>query len=253
MPRLTNSAPKYRKHRASGQAIVTLDGRDFYLGPHGTRASRREYDRLVAEWMQNGRQLPLESACDLTVSEVCASYWRFAQSYYRKNGQPTREVGIVAESIRFVRHLYGNTNAVNFGPLALKTVRSRMVDYGWCRNHTNKNVQRVVRMFRWAAAEELIPASVPQALSMVTGLRKGRTEARESKPVMPVGESVVEETLPHLQPIVGDMVQLQRLTGCRPAEVCIVRPCDVDTSWRVVVSEPHVLGRWRLDAPSVTA
>jgi len=47
MPRLTNSTPKYRKHWASGQAIVTLDGRDFYLGPHGTRASRREYDRLV--------------------------------------------------------------------------------------------------------------------------------------------------------------------------------------------------------------
>ncbi len=28
MPRLTNAAPKYRKHRASGQAIVTLNGKD---------------------------------------------------------------------------------------------------------------------------------------------------------------------------------------------------------------------------------
>ncbi len=157
MPRLTNSTPKYRKHRASGQAIVTLDGKDFYLGPHGTRASRREYDRLLAEWMQSGRQLPVQSTCDLTVSEVCANYWRFSQSYYRKNGQPTREVGLVAESLRFVRQFYGKTNAVDFGPLALKTVRSRMVDHGWCRNHTNKNVQRVVRMFRWAAAEEMTP------------------------------------------------------------------------------------------------
>ncbi len=46
MPRLTNSLPKYRKHKASGQAIVTLDGRDFYLGPHGTKASLRTPDLL---------------------------------------------------------------------------------------------------------------------------------------------------------------------------------------------------------------
>lgn len=38
MPHLTKSTPKYRKHRASGQAIVTLNGEVFYLGPHGARA-----------------------------------------------------------------------------------------------------------------------------------------------------------------------------------------------------------------------
>jgi hypothetical protein len=33
MPKLLNSLPKYRRHKASGQAIVTLCGNDFYLGP----------------------------------------------------------------------------------------------------------------------------------------------------------------------------------------------------------------------------
>ena len=47
MPKLTSSLPKYRKHRASGQAIVTIGRKDFYLGPHGTKASKREYDRIV--------------------------------------------------------------------------------------------------------------------------------------------------------------------------------------------------------------
>lgn len=42
MPRLIHQNPAYRKHKASGQAIVTLDGNDFYLGPHGTKASRAE-------------------------------------------------------------------------------------------------------------------------------------------------------------------------------------------------------------------
>ncbi len=28
--------PKYRLHRPTGQAVVTLNGRDTYLGKHGT-------------------------------------------------------------------------------------------------------------------------------------------------------------------------------------------------------------------------
>jgi hypothetical protein len=44
--------------KGSGQAVVTLDGRDFYLGPSGSVASRAEYDRLIGEWMANGRAPP---------------------------------------------------------------------------------------------------------------------------------------------------------------------------------------------------
>lgn len=57
MPRLTDSLPKYRRHRASGQAVVTLDGRDFYLGPWRSKASRAEYDRLTGEWATPARPL----------------------------------------------------------------------------------------------------------------------------------------------------------------------------------------------------
>ena len=32
MPRLIHKVPRYAKHRASGQAVVTLNGKDRYLG-----------------------------------------------------------------------------------------------------------------------------------------------------------------------------------------------------------------------------
>jgi hypothetical protein len=51
MPWSKDHIPKYRKHRASGQALVTINGRGLYLGPHGTKASKVEYDRLVCEWL----------------------------------------------------------------------------------------------------------------------------------------------------------------------------------------------------------
>jgi hypothetical protein len=87
MRRPSKSLPKYRKHKATGQAIVTLSGNDIYLGPHGTKASKLEYDRLIGEWLANGRRLPVE-ADDKPVSviELGAAYLKFAKSYYVKNG-----------------------------------------------------------------------------------------------------------------------------------------------------------------------
>ena len=83
MPRRTSSNPKYQKHRASGQAVVTLDGKDFYLGPYGSKASRVEYDRRVGEWLANGRRLVYGGAKpDLTVVEVVEAYLRHAEIYY---------------------------------------------------------------------------------------------------------------------------------------------------------------------------
>lgn len=39
--------PSYRLHKQSGQAIVTIAGRDHLLGKHDTPDSRRKYDRLI--------------------------------------------------------------------------------------------------------------------------------------------------------------------------------------------------------------
>ena len=141
MPRLTKSAPTYRKHRASGQAVVTLDGKDYYLGPYRSKASRIEYDRLVGEWQANGRRMPLE-ATDITVSEIAAAYWKWAQSYYRKNGRPTGEQAGIKAALRPLRGLYGATRATDFGPLALRAVRQRLVDSGNSRGYVNQNVGR---------------------------------------------------------------------------------------------------------------
>lgn len=58
MPRLVEATAKCRRHKASGQAIVTVQGRDFYLGPWNSKASKIEYDRIISEWLAAGRQLP---------------------------------------------------------------------------------------------------------------------------------------------------------------------------------------------------
>jgi len=43
------SIPSYRHHKHSGQAVVTLNGLDFYLGTWQSTESRQEFDRHITE------------------------------------------------------------------------------------------------------------------------------------------------------------------------------------------------------------
>jgi hypothetical protein len=71
--------PSYCRHKPTDQAVVTINGRDIYLGKWNSTASKNEY-------------------------------------------------GCILESLKVVRELYGRNIANEFGPLALKAVRQRMVD-----------------------------------------------------------------------------------------------------------------------------
>jgi site-specific recombinase XerD len=243
MPRLLDGVPRYRKHRASGQAIVNLSGKDFYLGPHGTKVSHLEYDRVVAEWLARGRSLPPPDPTDsdsrpLSLVEITAAYKRYARDYYRKRGRVTNEYTAICSAMKVAQELYGRQPAAEFGPLKLQAVQQRMVQLDWSRKHINKQVSRLIRMFRWAASQELVPGQLPFDLRAVSGLPKGRTKARESEPVRPIADEIVNKTLPFLSRVVADMVRLQRLAGMRPEEVCVIRPMDIDRAADVWIYRP---------------
>lgn len=231
--------PSYRRHRPTGQAVVTLNGRDVYLGKWNTKASRAEYERLIGEWLAGGRCLPSVDQGGSSVAEVALRFLQHAKGYYVKDGRPTGELAEYRLVIRLLRQRYGHTEARCFGPLALKALRVSMIEAGLCRGVVNQRTNRIKRIFKWAVGEELVPASVYHGLSAVEGLRRGRTTAPDPRPVAPVEDSVVEATLPQLSEVLVDMVRFQRHTGCRPAEVCLLRPSDVDTTGDVWLYQPE--------------
>ncbi len=218
--------PAYQLHRASGQAKVRLGGKDHYLGKYGTPASKERYRTLLAEWATSQSSQKIL----LSIGELARAYLDFAATYYVKAGEPTSEVGAIRTALRVLVQQAGSILATEIGPKRLITVRDVMVEIGWARPTINAAVNRIRRMFRWAAEQELIPGRVVADLDAVRGLRQGRTAAREPEPVLPVEDTVVDATLPFMSPIVADMVRIQRFTGMRPAEVCGLRPRDIDQS-----------------------
>lgn len=239
MPRLSSQrVPKYGKHKQSGQARVVLNGRHFLLGPYGSAASRREYDRLVAEWVAGGRQLPAAGA-DVTISTLIVRFWDHAKGYYQgPAGKATRELGNFKSALRRLRKLYGATPPREFGPLALKAVRGAMIEQGWCRNVVNRQTTRIRQVFKWAAAEELIPPSVFHGLQAVAGLQHGRGGASESEPVKSVPEQHVHAIKDHVSRQVWAMIELQLLTGMRSDEVTGMRPVDLNTTGKNWIYSP---------------
>ena len=87
----------------------------------------------------------------------------------------------------------------------------------------NARVDRARRVFKWAAAEELVPVAAYTALGTVCGLQKGRTPAPDPEPIAPLEDAAVDATTAFLNRHVRGLVEFQRLTGCRPGEVCRVR------------------------------
>jgi len=237
MPRLTRRVPKYRLHKPSGQAVVSLNGREFYLGRYGSPESKAEYERLISEWQLAGQQHPEAVASQTggpTIDQVIEAYLEHVKVYYRKHGEPTSSQQHIRDALIPLHEMYGTTPTAEFGPLALKALRQQLIDEGrWSRTTINKQVGIIKRMFKWGVENELVSPHIYQALQAIAGLKRGRTEARETAPVKPVPEQHVDYVLQHVPPPVRAMIELQRLTGMRPGEVVIMRGCDLDTTGKL--------------------
>lgn len=244
MSRITRKPPSYRRHKATGQAVVTIAGKDHYLGSHGSPESIDAYKRLISEWTAAGRAAVAASAsatksgADFRICELLAAYYEHADRYYVKDGEPTGEAKNMKDATRLLQALYGMVPVAEFGPMALKAVRQKFIDSKLSRRVINYRVNRIRRVFKWGVENQLVAPQVLHALQAVAALRAGRTEARETGPVRPVCEESVSVILPFVTPQVQAMIELQQLTGMRPNEVTAMRPMDIDRSQATWIYRP---------------
>ena len=222
-------------HKGSGQGVVRLNGRDVYCGKFGTPDCEAKYHATIATWLANSRALPSRAedkpangATDATVNELAEAYLVFADGYYRKNGALTSEVRDIKLSIRPLRQLVGTLTVAEFNPASLKAVRQAMADSGLCRNEVNKRSRRLIRIFAWGVEEGIVPPQVHWGLKAIAALKEGRCSVRESEPVKPVPDAFVDAIRAHVPEQIWAMIQLQRLSGMRPQEVCSIRTIDID-------------------------
>lgn len=236
--------PSYRLHKPSGRAVVTLAGKQYYLGVHNSDESKRNYQRLIAEYLASPASFGV-AAKDITIIEVLAAYSLFATKYYGVSRGS--EWYRLKSDLGFLKDLYAELPVSEFGPSQFKAVRESILRQVnpvskrmRSRRHVNQMMKRIARMFKWAAGEAMIPASIYESIRLVPSLKRGRTEAPESKPVLSVAQSDIDKTLLHLPETVADMVSVQLLCGCRPGELCRLKIGMIDRSdetWAAILQE----------------
>ena len=165
-------SPALRRHRRSGNAYARLDGRQVWFGPYDDAKTHEQFARTLAEWMANGRRLPPQGEREeRTVADVVAAYLEFAQRFYcGPDGAPTHEVEHIADAVRLLLKLYGTLSVHEFGLRQLKTLREQLIAGGLARKTINDRINRVVRLFGWAAEEELCKPEVYGALRALRAL-----------------------------------------------------------------------------------
>lgn len=237
--------PSYRHHKATGQARVTIEGRDHYLGKFGTAESRAKYQRLIVAFLagmkvdaDTHRPSP-STLLEYPVGRLCGDFLDWAKREYRNaDGSETRSVENVRQALRALFELFADVDATEFGPRSLKLLREQLVGRSLARSTVNDRIAIVKRAFKWAVENERVPPSVWHGLSAVAGLRAGRGGVRETAPVLPAREEDVRAALPFMPEPVRAMVELQLLTGARPCEVTRMRGADIDQSSAVWVYQP---------------
>jgi integrase len=240
------NTPPLRLHKHSGQGYVIVGGHRRYLGKYGLPETLEQYRRLCAEWLAGSLDAVQDRPREITVSQLCAAFWKHAQKHYvLPDGRQSHELGSYAVVIRATRALYGSLPVSRFGPKALKAVRETLIGgtapkmrRPGSRKTINKHVGRIRRIFKWGVAEEMVPETAYRALLAVDGLQQGKSEARESRPVQPVPEAHIEAVQPLVSRQVNAMIELQLLTAMRPGEACMMRPCDLDVSGKVWIYRP---------------
>lgn len=260
MARPKSKAPARRFH-LSGQSVVTIGGRDIYLGPHDSPESIARYAVLIGMYQANGLTLPEDFdpasldmqaatllgrlspqavAADQTkqptlVRHVTAVFREHTAEKYANTPQEKHRNDRLCDQLD---KKFGDLLVEEFGPLKLKAFRTDRVAEGLARKYVNRLTNCVVGIFSHAVSCELVDISKVAQLKTLEPLRYGQTAAPETKKVTPVSLAVVRKTAEHLSPIVKSMLRIQIATGMRPKELCMMRPIDIDRSGLVWLYRP---------------
>ncbi|MCL2347984.1 MAG: hypothetical protein FWC50_06940 [Planctomycetaceae bacterium] len=174
MPRLTNSKlPKY--YRLSGKNIGYFwkDGKKVYLpGKYGSPESKAAYDRAMASLLEERaiqvdgkdkitvtdqeKQSPKIDMEKITIVGMVAEFLEWGKGYYVKNGIPAGTLDDFVLASKPLVGKYGNTLVKKFVQMDLIRIQEHLVKSGISRDHINKRIGRIKRIFNWAAGRGLI-------------------------------------------------------------------------------------------------
>ena len=205
MPRLIFRLPKYSLHKPTGQAKVRFGGKTVYLAKYKSPESKEAYDKFIANLPKPGQEVVTIASSNIVplIGEVVLKYQAYAEKYYARDGVPTGEHVTIRCALRPLTRRFAALPVNEFKPDKLELVQEDMIKLGRSRSYINKSCNIIRRCFKWCVKKGFVTGETFMALKAVDGLKRGRSEARETAPIGPVDDQTVQAVLSisHSQPV----------------------------------------------------
>lgn len=205
--------PAYRLHKSTGQAVVTIKGKDYYLGKHNSTKSKAKYADLV------GGDGVKQSLQDLT-----NHYIEHSKEYYRNS----TEVDRIRRAFELFHEAVGGLEVGQLSKVHFRQFLKRCVASDLCRRYTNQLFACLLRGFKWLSSNDFLAADTYHDLRLVEPLKAGRTDAIDHPLVSPAAMEDIFTVVKSLQPMQAAMVLTQLYTGMRPGEMLAMLPASID-------------------------
>ncbi|MGN0832987.1 MAG: tyrosine-type recombinase/integrase [Kiritimatiellia bacterium] len=195
-------------------------------------------------WEEHTRQVARHEPTGATVSDLCAAWDAHCRECYAGTSTATNAI----LDVRMFRELFGNAAVSELTHADMLSLKDALIRSGVSRTTINLRLWRVKNMLAWALDEALITAQVKAELTQVRNVKRGRSAAPERRPVRPVDDATIAATVARMMPNTADMVQVHRLTGMRPCELCAMRWSLIDTTrvpWVYRVPSEANKNHWR--------
>lgn len=202
------------------------------------QAWKKGKERELASGREPEAAPPVERE-SFTVAQLCAAHLpRLLMAYTREHGITTSYSNAKQALAKFEAAL-GDVPINSLRPRMLRDMVEDWAESGdYARKTLNEYLRRIKYTLEWAVENEMLEAHTFAALDIVASLSANRTNARESQRRQAVSDPVVAATLEKCPPHLQAMIQIQRLTGARPDEICKLRPCDIDRGGAVWIFTP---------------
>lgn len=239
MPRPKSLIPKLCIDKSRNRAFCKVDGKFIVLGPAGSTQAQSAYGKLLHDLAEQCVEVAIASAKRresvprepkrrmVLLGDI---FLRFLTEEAPKYSDA--EQRCIKGAVKIARTLFGETDAAEFGPLRLRTVREAMIRKGWSRSFINKQVKRLRSVLRWAVGWEMIPRTVVDALGDVKPLEAGDSEAPESRPRRAISVAMQQAVSAKLCQRHRDIFDLLLLAGARPGELLNLKLSGFRTSCR---------------------
>ncbi len=230
---MAKKLPKVGRH-SSGQARCKINGHVYYLGEFGALAAQKNYVALIERWEANGRR-PLEPARtveDRTVRDLFTD-WQAqldAAGRYRKAGRETSARQRIRHDADEFLQRFGDLPTNRYAATHLLLHRDELeTREALTRTGINRKVATIREGLRWGYERGRIGRDAWLATRELRPLSRAVAGHRDFKHAKraPTAQEI-EAVAVAAGPVVGRMLRVHYLLGCRPGELVSMRWCDLD-------------------------